>query len=266
MRLAGSLASERGATLARVLAVAALVAAVALVALAMFGGGESYKVKAVFQSAGQLVRGNPVQVGGASVGSITDIDLNESAQAVITMELEDDIAPLHEGTEATIRATSLSGIANRYVSLQPGPNSREEIEDGGSIGADATNAPVDIDVLFNTLDARTRKGLMNVIRGSGTWYDNKGEQAAESTKYFNPFLVSTTDLSRELALDQGVFERFVTRHRRRGHGDHRAPRRPRRARDQHQHGLPCDRRRERGPRAARSSCCPTRCERPTPRS
>jgi phospholipid/cholesterol/gamma-HCH transport system substrate-binding protein len=209
VREGGPLGGERGSSVARVLAVAAVVAAVALVALAMFGGGGSYRVKATFQNAGQLVRGNAVQVGGGVVGEITDIELDDSAQAVVTMELDDEVAPLHQGTEATIRATSLSGVASRYVSLQPGPQSAAELEDGGTIGADETNAPVDIDVLFNTLDERTREGLMNVIRGSGDWYDGKGKQANQSAKYFNPFLVSTTDFTREIALDQEVFNRLV---------------------------------------------------------
>jgi phospholipid/cholesterol/gamma-HCH transport system substrate-binding protein len=210
-RASEPLTSERGATVARVLAVAALVAAVALLALAVFGGGDAYKVKAVFENAGQLVRDNPVQVGGSPVGSITDIDLNDSAQAVVTMEITDeDIAPLHEGTTATIRATSLSGIANRYVSIKPGPNNAPEIEDAGQLDADQTNAPVDLDVLFNTLDDRTREGLREIVRGSGDWYDGRANEARESTKYFNPFLVSATDLAQELALDQKVLERFVT--------------------------------------------------------
>ena len=190
-------------------ATAALVAVVALAALAMFGGAEDYRVKAVFQNAGQLVEGNEVRVGGQPIGSISDIDLNESAQAIVTMEIEDDLAPLHRGTTATIRATSLSGIANRYVSIRPGPNNTREIADGGEIGADETSAPVDIDVLFNTLDERTRRGLRNLIRGSGTWYDGKAVEAAESTRYFPAFLVSTTELTRELALDEAIFSRFV---------------------------------------------------------
>jgi phospholipid/cholesterol/gamma-HCH transport system substrate-binding protein len=203
------LSDERGSTAARVVAVAAIVAAVALAAIALFGDGSSYKVTAVFDNAGQLVKGNEVRVGGRPVGTIEDIDLNESAQAVVTMSVEDDLAPLHRGTTATIRATSLSGIANRYVSLAPGPNNVEEIEDGGQIGVDETTAPVDIDVLFNTLDPRTREGLRNVIRGSGTWYEGKGEEASESTKFFPAFLSSTSQLTREVALDQRIFERFV---------------------------------------------------------
>jgi phospholipid/cholesterol/gamma-HCH transport system substrate-binding protein len=208
-RIREPLHDERGSTVARVLAVAALVAAVALAALAMFGGGGSYRVHAVFENAGQLVRGNEVRVGGQPVGTITDIDLDDSANAVVTMEVEDDLAPLHNGTTATIRATSLSGIANRYVSLTPGPNSEDEIADGGRIGADDTNAPVDLDVLFNTLDAKTRKGLRDFVRGSGDWYDGRADEARESLKYFAPWLSSTSQLTSELALDQELFERFV---------------------------------------------------------
>jgi phospholipid/cholesterol/gamma-HCH transport system substrate-binding protein len=192
-----------------VIAIAALVAAIALLALAMFGGSGGYRVDAVFESAGQLVNGNEVRVGGATIGTIEDIELNEAAQAVVTMEIDDEFAPLHEGTQATIRATSLSGIANRYISLQPGPNSSDEIDDGGRIDADETSAPVDLDVLFNTLDEDTREGLRNIVRGSGTQYDGRGSDANESLRYFAPFLSSTTELTRELALDQRVLERFV---------------------------------------------------------
>jgi phospholipid/cholesterol/gamma-HCH transport system substrate-binding protein len=192
-----------------VIAIAALIAAIALLALAMFGGGGGYRVDAVFESAGQLVNGNQVRVGGANIGTISDIELDDAAQAVVTMEIDDEFAPLHEGTQATIRATSLSGIANRYISLQPGPNNADEIEDGGRIDADETSAPVDIDVLFNALDDETREGLRNLVRGSGTQYDGRGADANESIKYFAPFLSSTTELTRELALDQRVLERFV---------------------------------------------------------
>jgi phospholipid/cholesterol/gamma-HCH transport system substrate-binding protein len=194
---------------ARILATAALIAAIALVALALFGGGDSYRVKVVFDNAGQLVKGNEVRVGGQPVGTISDIELDDSANAVVTMDVGDDIAPLHEGTTATIRATSLSGITSRYISLKPGPNNANRIDDGGRIGADSTSSPVDIDVLFNTLDEKTRGGLRDLIRGTGTQYDSKGAEAAQSIRYFAPFLDSTSRLTQELALDQQVFARFL---------------------------------------------------------
>jgi phospholipid/cholesterol/gamma-HCH transport system substrate-binding protein len=190
--------------------VAGLIAAVVLVAVLMFGGSDKYEVTAVFENAGQLVRGNQVHVGGRAIGTVSEIRLNDSAQAEVKMKIdEEDLVPLRQGTTATIRATSLSGIANRYISLQPGRNDAAEIDDGGRITADRTSAPVDLDELFNTLDARTRKSLQRVIQGSGTWYAGRSREASESTKYLAPALSSTSRLTREIALDEQVFERFV---------------------------------------------------------
>jgi phospholipid/cholesterol/gamma-HCH transport system substrate-binding protein len=194
---------------ARIVALAALIVAVALAALAMFGGAEPYRVKAVFDNAGQLVPGNEVRVGGQPIGTISDIELDDSANALVTIEVGDDFAPLHEGTTATIRATSLSGITSRYISLKPGPNNAGALPRGGRISADDTSAPVDLDVLFNTLDAKTRAGLRNVIRGYGDWYDGRASEAGRSTAYFAPFLSSTTRLTEALAVDQAVLERFL---------------------------------------------------------
>jgi phospholipid/cholesterol/gamma-HCH transport system substrate-binding protein len=195
---------------ARIAAFGGIVAAIVLVALLMFGGDGGYKVQAVFENAGQLVKGNQVLVGGRPVGSISSIELDEQRRAVVEFEVEDDLAPLHEGTKATIRANSLSGIANRYVSLDPGPNDAAEIEDGGEIGADDASAPVDLDQLFNTLDEDTRTGLQKLIKGQATYYGGRSEEANESLKYFAPALASTSRLTREIVVDQEVFERFIT--------------------------------------------------------
>src|SRR5207237_9950687 len=135
--------------------------------------GGSYSVSATFENAGQLVKGNNVEVGGRPIGTIQSISLDGSGQARIKMSVGSGFDPLHEGTTAVIRATSLSGIANRYVELHPGPNSAPKIHSGDEIGSDRTQAPVDLDQLFNTLDPKTRKGLSNLIRGSATQYSKR---------------------------------------------------------------------------------------------
>ena len=93
--------------------------------------------------------------------------------------------------------------------LQARAEHGKKIDDGGRIGADETSAPVDLDVVFNTLDAKTRAGLRNVIRGYGDWYDTRGTEAGQGTKYFAPFLSSGSQLAKELTLDQAVLERFL---------------------------------------------------------
>jgi phospholipid/cholesterol/gamma-HCH transport system substrate-binding protein len=191
------------------LALAALIGAAVLIVLLMFGGDGGYRVNAVFDDAGQLVRGNQVTVGGRPIGSVEEIALNDRSQAVVELKVDDEFAPLHAGTTATIRAPSLSGIANRFVALQPGPDSAGEIADGGEIGVDETTAPVDLDQLFNAFDPKTRRGLRQVIEGQATYYGGKSKQANQALRYLSPALSSTSRLTRELVYDDGVFDRFL---------------------------------------------------------
>jgi phospholipid/cholesterol/gamma-HCH transport system substrate-binding protein len=182
---------------------------VVVVALLMFGGGSGYTVTAVFPNGGQLVKGNYVEVAGRPIGKVKSIELDHNAQARVKLSVGSGFNPLHEGTRAVIRASSLSGIANRYVELHPGPNSAPKIDDGGQIGADRTQSPVDLDQLFNTLDPKTRKGLQNIVQGGATQYEGKAAKAAEALKYFNPALSTSSRVARELLLDRQSFQRFV---------------------------------------------------------
>jgi phospholipid/cholesterol/gamma-HCH transport system substrate-binding protein len=170
-------------------------------------GGTTYKLR--FENAGQLVRDDDVQVGGRRIGAIRAIELTDDNQAEITIDVQDDYAPLHEGTTALIRATSLSGIANRYVALTPGPNSNRELPEGAVLGTDKTTAIVDLDQLFNTLDVPTRKALQGFIQGNAQWYDNRGREANAATKYLNPALSSSRRLVNEVVANQQTLNAFL---------------------------------------------------------
>jgi len=163
----------------------------------------------LFQNAGQLVEDTDVQVGGRRVGRVVDIVLTDDNQARVDIEVEDEFAPLPRGTKATIRAASLSGVANRYIALDLGPNNAPKLDEGSVLDAAQTTSPVDLDQLFNTLDPETRRSLQQVIQGSATWYEGKGRQANDAAKYFSPALSSTTRIVRELTRDQQTFESFV---------------------------------------------------------
>jgi phospholipid/cholesterol/gamma-HCH transport system substrate-binding protein len=196
-------------TLPRVAALAALAVAVVVVVVLLVGGGGGTEYKLRFQTATLIVKGNDVQVGGHRIGSVKSIDLTDSNQAELTVRVQKPFAPLHEGTTATIRQTSLSGVANRYVALTPGPNNAPEIPDGGTITAAHTSSPVSLDQLFDALDAPTRRDLQNVIQGSATWYQGKGAQANAGFKYFNPALSTTTQLVDQLNADTPAFTKFL---------------------------------------------------------
>jgi phospholipid/cholesterol/gamma-HCH transport system substrate-binding protein len=181
-----------------------------VVAVLLFrGAGDGYEVSATFENAGQLVNGNQVEVGGRPIGTVSDIELTNDGRARVKMKL-DEFAPLHVGTKATIRSNSLSGIANRYIALELGASNAPKIDDGGEIEADNLTAPVDLDQLFNTLDDKTRKGLQQFVQGSAAQIDGKSVQGAESLKYLNPALATTSQLVNEIVLDKLTFQRFVS--------------------------------------------------------
>jgi phospholipid/cholesterol/gamma-HCH transport system substrate-binding protein len=194
---------------ARGVAVGALVVVLAVVAWLVLRGETGTEYKLRFATASQLVKGNEVQVGGNRIGTVEDIELSDDNQADVTIRVKDDIAPLHEGTTATIRLTSLSGVANRYISLTPGPNSNSELEDGALISTDRTTPVVDLDQLFNALDEKTRRGLQQFITGNAEWYEGKGREANRAAKYFNPALSATRRLVGQLIADQGTLTSFL---------------------------------------------------------
>jgi phospholipid/cholesterol/gamma-HCH transport system substrate-binding protein len=199
----------RRVTAARVAAVAALAVAIVALGVLLLGGGGGTQYRLRFQNAGQLVKGDDVQVGGRRIGSVRKIELTDNNQAEITVRVQKPYAPLHEGTTAVIRATSLSGIANRYIALTPGPNSNPKLDDGATLGTDSTTSIVDLDQLFNTFDPRTRRSLQQFIQGSAEWYAGRGTQANDATKYFAPALSSSTRLVSEVIRDQGTLNAFL---------------------------------------------------------
>jgi phospholipid/cholesterol/gamma-HCH transport system substrate-binding protein len=193
----------RGAVLGALLAVAAVVAIILLSS----GGGAQYKL--IFQNAGQLVKGDDVQIGGRRVGGVSDILLTNDNQAEVVISVDAPYAPLHQGTTATIRLTSLSGVANRYIALSPGPNNAPKIASGDRLGVEQTTSVVDLDQLFNTLDPRTRRGLQEFIQGQATQYEGQGANVNASAHYLNPTLSATDQLVKEVTRDQATLERAI---------------------------------------------------------
>ncbi len=176
----------------------------------MFGGvGSGYRIHATFQNAGQLVNGNRVTIGGNPAGEIVDIKLADDNQVEITLEIDDQYAPLHEGSALIQRREGLAGVANGYISLNPGPGNREEIADGGRIGLEHTTSVVDLNQFYNIFDEDMRKDVRTVIRQLSVAFGGRGKDANRAFKYLGPALGSTSNVVDELVGDEAVFERFL---------------------------------------------------------
>jgi phospholipid/cholesterol/gamma-HCH transport system substrate-binding protein len=199
-------AQARGITPARIAALVALAIVVIALAVVLFGGGGGHKYKLIFQNAAQLVPDNQVLIGGQAVGSVESIDLTDDNLAEIEVSVDQQ---LHEGTTAVIRATSLSGVANHYISISPGPNSSPALDDGAILDLGSTTTEVDLDQFLNTFPNPVRRALSQFVRGNAEQFSNRGKDANQAFKYFGPGLNRAAAFSRELSADQGLLERFV---------------------------------------------------------
>jgi phospholipid/cholesterol/gamma-HCH transport system substrate-binding protein len=194
-------------------AAAATVALAALIVLylLLFGTGSSYTVTAEFENASQLVTGNNVDVAGVPVGSVKQISLSDDGQALVKLEISDSAyTPLPNGTHATVRSQSLSGIANRYVDLAlPTHPDGQKIDSGAQITQQDTTSEVDLDQLFNTLNKPTVSHLQEVIRGFARAYEGVGAKANRGFYYLNPFLSTSRRVFGELNSQQANLDGLV---------------------------------------------------------
>lgn len=212
LRLYGRVPLGRGAQVSGrlITAGAVLLAIAALVWVLFLSGGSSYQVTLTLDNASQLVTGNQVKVGGVAVGSVDSIELADDGRARVKLAIDDSsVTPLHSGSRAAVRSASLSGVANRYVALTPGPVNGGEMADGGTIPAEDTSAEVDLDELLNTLDPQTLRDLKSFVRGTADGLQGRGAQLGRAIHALDPALSQVTGIEQELLSDEDTFTRFL---------------------------------------------------------
>jgi phospholipid/cholesterol/gamma-HCH transport system substrate-binding protein len=193
----------------RAAAFGALAAVVVILLVVVLGGGGGATYQLIYANAGQLVRGDQVQVGGVPVGSVKNITLLPNYQVRITIHLDSSLTPLHEGTTSEIRVPSLSSVANRYIALSPGPNNRPALPDGATLPITTSHGSVDLSQFFDIFSPDTRKGLQQLIRGFAEQYSGAGAALQTDSIYFPPALAALNHVIAEFGREAPVFTSFL---------------------------------------------------------
>ena len=142
--------------------------------LSLWPPGQDYTLQANFKDANGLIKGADVVIAGHPVGQVTDVTADGS-QARVTMRLSQQYTPVHKGTIARIRYSTL--LAQKYVELQP-VSGAETIKSGTTIPSTDTITPVDFDQFLSALDPQTRARLQTVIQqGGGSVEGRQGDIA-----------------------------------------------------------------------------------------
>jgi len=178
----------------------------------LIGGHAGHStLKARFVDASQLVKGDLVQVAGRTVGEVRRIRLADDGVAEIEMRLDDDgVQPLHAGTKATIRTVGLSGIANRYVELVPGPPSTPALPDGAVLATTSTRGVVDLDAVLASFTPQMRGAVQRIIEhAAAALTPATTRRLNRGLAYLNPASSRLAALGGDLVADQAAVESLI---------------------------------------------------------
>jgi len=130
-----------------------------------------YTLRASFADANALLKGASVEVAGNPIGQVTNVTAGDR-HSVVGMRIEHRYAPLHQGTIARIRYSTL--LAQKYVELSPAAGTAL-LPDGAMIPSDQTITPVDFDQFLSTLDPETRRQAQVLVQQLGGGVEGRGE-------------------------------------------------------------------------------------------
>jgi phospholipid/cholesterol/gamma-HCH transport system substrate-binding protein len=127
-----------------------------------------FQVNAVFENAPPIQKGQAVRIAGVDVGKVSDVEPvgGDSPAVKVTMKLDDEALPLHRDAEIKVRPR-IFFEGNLFFDLRPGTPSAPELDDGDTIPASQTSAPVQLDQVLGTLKASTREDLRRLLIGYG---------------------------------------------------------------------------------------------------
>lgn len=196
----------------RVVTAALVVVAIVVVVVLFTGGDKPYTLTAKMVDGSQLVNGNQVRIGGLPVGTVKDIELGDDGIAEVKLSITDkQYDPLHEGTRAIVRNSSLTGVANRFLTLEPGPNSAPRIADGGDIRTIDTRATSDLDAILTTFDQAGRRYLQQFVNGTAGVFAGAEPETRKTLEYLNPALGQTRALADEISGDTPSLNRLLAK-------------------------------------------------------
>lgn len=183
--------------------------AAALLAVAAVGTAKAtddYSVQVVLPSATNLVPGSPVKIDGFDAGKVSHLEVRDG-KAVVTVNVSDDFAPLHDGTTARISWKALLG--ERVLDLSPGEDGAAELPDGAIIKG-ATDR-VELDQVLAALDEKTRKELKGLIVRLDASLDGSESDLSHTLAAAGPSLEALGQVLSAVGEDGAAIRNLVTR-------------------------------------------------------
>jgi virulence factor Mce-like protein len=128
-----------------------------------FGGtvpfnAQGYRFQASFPYAQELATPADVRIAGVNVGKVLSTTLDpQGNRTLATIQMDKQFAPIRKDTKAILRTKTILG--ETYVELTPGSPNSPPLPDGAMLPRSQVIPAVQIDQVFNALDAPTRRAF-----------------------------------------------------------------------------------------------------------
>ncbi len=171
----------------------------------------TYDLTLRLPNAANLVKGADVNVGGARVGSVSEItpvpNANGEATAEITVKLNKNLEELPSDTTVLVRPRSVLGL--KYVELTPG-HSKTGLKAGAVVPArNARPVPVEINDVINTFNAPTRRGIQETLNGLGPGLAGRGGDLNLAIESLRPLLDDLEPVARAISDPRTRLSRLI---------------------------------------------------------
>lgn len=171
-----------------------------------FGGptpfrAKPYEVKMPFNDATQLAEQSDVRISGVNVGKVQNIELAPNGkQALATIDIEDQYAPLPLSTRAMLRTKTLLG--ETYVELSPGSRRGPSLADGATLPEARIAQSVQLDEIFRTFNPETRAAFQTWMQEAAVAIQGQGQGLSYAIGQFEPVFTELERAFRVLSTQQ----------------------------------------------------------------
>ncbi len=185
--------------------IAGLACLAAALLLSMSAGGSNggqYKVRAIFDDAGNIISGEEVKIDGVKVGTVTSVTPTPQAKAAVVLRIsEPGFKDFRSDATCTVRPQAL--IGEKYVDCLPTqprvegtplPPPLKKIPNGleGSgeylLPVQQTSSPVDVDLLGDISRLPERQRLTIILNELGAGLAGRGSDLKAVIRRANPAL------------------------------------------------------------------------------
>ena len=168
---------------------------------------KGYQFEITLNEANQLAGEADVRISGVPVGKVKTIENSPDGTTAVTVEINEQYAPIPQNTRAILRQKTLLG--ETYVELSPGTASEGMLAEGATLPADQTQDTVELDEITRAFDAKTRRAFQVWQQAQAEGVAGRGSDLNDAIGNLEPFAQDTREVLEILNSQTNAVQQLV---------------------------------------------------------